>query len=701
MKSPCEQTRIVDLVIVTGIASVVSQLLIIREFLSRFQGNEFVIALILFCWLVLSGAGTWAARASGFRLLNPGILKLSVLSMLLAALSPLTLLGVRMLRDVVFLAGSDTGFYATFLFILATAAPYCILLGFLLPYSLFCARTLEPEFSGTKIYIADNIGDVSGGAIFSFALIFVATPLQSLLGVNLILLAAAFLLAPPKHRCSFKVLVPALISACVLAGAFLMEARSLNRPDGHLVHYEESRYGRIEIYKKHDQHTLFLDGRPIFSDENIIHAEEIIHYPLSQIKSVDNLLLISAEGGMMGEIKKYEPICVNYVEIDPAMTKALLSFEMIQKIKGLQFIHQDAGKYLSNAQTTYDAVIMDMPEPETFQTNRFYTDTFFNKVCRRLKSDGVFCFHVRSPGNYVSAIQQQKISVLYKTASLHFSEILMIPGSRLYFVCANKKLDAGIPGKLASLGIKTDYIQNYFAGEITPDRLEHLNAQVLDNAAANTDFHPRLVRILFSQWFAEFHTSPGLFFIVFFIAAAVYLIRCKSEERVLFTTGAMAMGCEVLVIFAFQVFFGYIYFEIGLIVTVFLAGLLPGAVIGERLKHRGRMLFVITDSVLIFSLIGFTAILYFAGSFVWESIFLMFGAVVSVACGLQFPVALHLGGHGNPAAVRAFSADLMGAAAGTLAASVVLMPYTGLLGTAAGLTMLKTASLVFVLFAYD
>jgi len=41
-------------VIATGISSVVTQLLIIREFLAQFQGNEFVIALILFNWLILS-----------------------------------------------------------------------------------------------------------------------------------------------------------------------------------------------------------------------------------------------------------------------------------------------------------------------------------------------------------------------------------------------------------------------------------------------------------------------------------------------------------------------------------------------------------------------------------------------------------------------------------------------------------------------
>ncbi len=42
------ETRIVAVVLTTGIASVVTQLVLIREFLSLFQGNEIVIALILF-----------------------------------------------------------------------------------------------------------------------------------------------------------------------------------------------------------------------------------------------------------------------------------------------------------------------------------------------------------------------------------------------------------------------------------------------------------------------------------------------------------------------------------------------------------------------------------------------------------------------------------------------------------------------------
>ncbi len=72
-----------------------------------------------------------------------------------------------------------------------------------------------------------------------------------------------------------------------------------------------------------------------------------------------------------------------------------------------------------------------------------------------------------------------------------------------------------------------------------------------------------------------------------------------EEEFVLFSTGAMTMGSEILVIFAFQIFFGYIYFWIGIIVTLFLAGLLPGAWIGDRLKYQGQIVLVLTDILLI------------------------------------------------------------------------------------------------------
>jgi spermidine synthase len=154
------------------------------------------------------------------------------------------------------------------------------------------------------------------------------------------------------------------------------------------------------------------------------------------------------------------------------------------------------------------------------------------------------------------------------------------------------------------------------------------------------------------------------------------------------------MGCEILVIFAFQIYFGYIYLQIGIIITVFLAGLLPGAWLGHRHTRPAKRILMLTDGILIGFLALFMLAIFSFADRLALSFYLLFGFAVSLACGFQFPVALYLKGSNNAAASRTFSADLMGAACGTLFTSVVLIPNLGILGAAAALIGLKLASLV-------
>ena len=78
------------------------------------------------------------------------------------------------------------------------------------------------------------------------------------------------------------------------------------------------------------------------------------------------------------------------------------------------------------------------------------------------------------------------------------------------------------------------------------------------------------------------------------------------------------------------------------------------------------------------------------------SFFLVYGFLVSVSCGCQFPAALFVGSGDNPSAARLFSADLIGAAFGILIASVVLIPYAGVAWTAVALVGLKITSLLMI-----
>ena len=165
------ERAITRVVIATGISSVATQLLIIREFLAQFQSNEFVIALILFNWLILGGIGTLLARWITRRFFKATVNRLGWLSFLLTGLPAVQILAIRQLRDIFFIHGSSVGFYPTLAYTFFTIAPYCLVLGFVLPFSLFVIRLENPDYPGTRIYITDNLGDVAGGALFSFALV--------------------------------------------------------------------------------------------------------------------------------------------------------------------------------------------------------------------------------------------------------------------------------------------------------------------------------------------------------------------------------------------------------------------------------------------------------------------------------------------------------------------------------------------------
>jgi len=697
---PKEDRKILFVVVATGISSVVTQLLLIREFLALFQGNEFVIALILFNWLLLGGTGTWLARQAGNRRL-PGTRQLGRLTVALAGLTPLLFFSVRGLRDLFFIHGTSVGFYQTWAYTFCTMAPYCLLVGFLLPYSLFVLRAGHPGYSSTFVYMTDNLGDVLGGALFSFALVYLVTPLQAVLIANLPLLALGWYLFPRDSRCKPSTLLVIFAVFILLMSGVVLERQTLTSSEAELVHYQESRFGRITVFKNQGQYTLFSNGAPILSTQNQSIAEETIHFPLSQLQKAENILLISAVSGMLAEVDKYRPAQVDYLELDPAMSKVQFSFDLLQKIPHLTLINQDGRLWLSRTNRSYDAIIVNLSEPETFQTNRFFTDRFFALAKSRLTPDGILSFSMAGFDNYIAEPQLQKLSILYNTVSGHFKHILLLPGQNTVFLCSDQTLATDIPARLRKKGIKADYINGYYEGDITDERIKQLNNILIKAMPTNQDETPRLMRIMFAQWFAKFTTSPAWFVTLLSIAIALYLSRLRREEFLLFTSGAIIMGCEILVIFAFQIFFGYIYLEIGLIITVFLAGLLPGAWLGNRLHKHGRRVLPVTDLALILLLIVFILVLQQGGYRLPIIFYLAFGFTVSLVCGCQFPMALSLLGDDNQAAARAFSADLVGAACGTLVTSVVLIPYLGLYQASLCLIGLKSLSLLLVVTSHE
>jgi len=682
-----------NVVIATGIGSVTTQLLTIREFLSLLNGNEFVIAVILFNWLFLGGIGSLLA---GLFNKNASVKKFYWLSVFLVILAPIQLIAIRKIHSLIFIHGSSIGFYPTLGYTLFCIAPYSLLLGFILPYSLIVIKNNINNYPGTRIYIFDNIGDICGGALFSFILVYFATPFQAVFIAQLPLLIALYQLYVSVHRVRSPAISGFAFVLLVLIFSLISENESLVPKHGKLVYYQETPYGRIQIINDQEQFTLFQNGRPTFSSQNFIAAEEVIHYPLVQIDSVRNILLISADKLMISEVKKYAPETIDYIEIDPAITDAKFRFGLLEKHPEMNIIHQDARQYLSRTNKRYDAIILNLAEPDTFQVNRFFTDRFFSIASQHLNKGGILSFSVKGYDNYISDNELQKISTIYQTIHQVFPYVLLIPGNQIFFLCSDKPLHTDIPDLLEKKKISTSYISGYYTGNITPERINSLNQNLIPAASLNTDFSPHLVRILLDEWFYIFSSSPVLFVLILGLFNIVYFCFISKEEFVLYTTGCFTMGAEILVIFAFQIFFGYIYLEIGLIITVFLAGMLPGAIYGEYQRNRGKQILILTDIALIVLMLVFICGITLFSNHLSEYAVLLFGFMVSLICGCQFPVALYLQGSGKPAAVKMFSADLIGAAYGTILTSIIIIPFAGILWSATLLIFIKTASLIII-----
>ena len=289
------------------------------------------------------------------------------------------------------------------------------------------------------------------------------------------------------------------------------------------------------------------------------------------------------------------------------------------------------------------------------------------------------------------------MSSVFNTVKKHFQNVILIPGEKIYFLASNGNLTTDIPLQLKNHSISTSYIDGFYYGNITQERVKFINDSIDRHESINTDFRPRVINIMFKEWFKKHGTSPHWFIAGLLAVLAVYLSLIKKEEFILFSTGFSAMGVEMLLLFSFQVIFGYVYLKIGAIITSLLLGLLPGAIIGNRWKKKGKPILMGAEAGMIFLLMIYLIWTIISQGIIREFVFLAYGFTFSLFCGIQFPVAAEIiGEHKSPASFL-FSADLIGAAFGTLVVGVLLIPFLGIQAAVIALILIKTTSSVFIL----
>jgi spermidine synthase len=313
---------------------------------------------------------------------------------------------------------------------------------------------------------------------------------------------------------------------------------------------------------------------------------------------------------------------------------------------------------------------------------------------KALKEKGVLSMGFDYSQNYIGEIRRKKLSAVFNTVREYFEHVLIIPGEKAYFICSDHELTRDIPARLKSKSIPTKYIDAFFYGNVSSEKIEAVNGSLYRNEPVNTDFKPRLMSIVFQEWFAKHGGFSKYFLLVLPAFMMACLVFMKKEQYVVFSTGVVSMGAEMLIIFSFQIIYGYVYQEIGAIVTAFLLGLLPGALMGNRKGGGERYRLVMTEGLLMLMLLIFFLWVQWHGKIVHRLFFLLYCFIFSFICGYQFPVAARIiGERKNPAAVL-FSSDLSGASMGTIITGTLLIPLFGMGSAVVFLIAVKLSSLM-------
>lgn len=686
-------------IIATGITSVAAQVAVLREFLTVFNGNEFTVSIILFSWLACGGAGTLLAAVTGPVFRGDKIKSLIRLSGAAGTLSVAQVLIIRKLFTLVYIPGLSHGFYSSFFFILAAIAPLAILIGFLLPFSFQVIRERNPGMEGPRIYLADAIGDAMGGLVFTFVLIRYFSPVQAVFAAACTLVAS--LILPALKSGYFKTcLGTALVFFLVGLACIRIEPLTLTVPGGQVVQSQETEYGRVMVARTGSEYTFYSDGIPLFSTSNAIMAEETAHYPLCQRSRINRVLSIATVSGLFPEIAKHAPQAIDYVELDPGVSDALTRFGFVRQVPGLTTINTDAIQFIHQTSHVYSAVLVSLPPPDTFQLNRFYTLEFFTSVKSILEHQGMVSLSLPPLPMFITDAQKQILSTLHATLKQVFQEVLFIPGEQTVIIASDMPLSLDIPGLLAEKGITTLFAGPGFRGTVSPMRLEDLAQAISAKGSINRDYSPTLVIDVFKHWFETFDTDMTWFIVTVAAVFTGYLLWAGPMERVLFTTGATLMGMESLVILVYQIAFGNLYTRIGLVVSVFLVGLIPGAWLGIRFLRRYPHLSmgpVLAAEGFICALTLLFPILLTLGS-PGEMVLLGYGLILSGVCAFQAAMVFNTYKDTSQSVIRVISSDLIGASIAPLLFTLVMVPFFGIVWTGGMICLLKTINLTIAVY---
>jgi spermidine synthase len=686
-----------------GFISILGQVVLLRELSVASYGVELVYTLALGIWLIATAGGTMFRRRTP---VLPSRSKIHVLFILFSITLPLD---VAFLRSVRILFAGYTGVFLPLhlqlVAIFASLLPIGLILGILFRWA--AGRFIAGGGSLAGAYAIESVGGLAGGLCSTVLLKFGFQNLVIALICSLAALGASLLDSDKRFSGKLPLAACTIFIALILlvwkAPAVDRLMTSWAHPD--LVATTDSPYSRITVTYLDGQTSVFENDALLFDTEST-RAEQLVHLAALQHPNPRSVLVLG--GGIEGTVREvllHDPRTVDYVELNPALLRIVpLNLpSTIQKSlqdKRVRIFVNDPRRFLEQA-SSYDLILVGMPEPTSGQANRFYTEEFFRQCRAKLNKNGIVAFSLESSENLWTQLLTRRMVSIYRAIVSVFPEVLFIPGTTNVVIASTNTLTRDpqiLAARLHARKIEASLVSDaYLRYVFTNDRFTEI-ARTLESETApiNTDIQPicyqYTVLIWLSKflpaskfWNFEFPEFRGAWSIAWLIALSLPALllskaRWPIRRAVLMGIGGLVgMSLETVLLLYFQIKSGILYQDIGILLTGFMAGLAIGAFAVEKMSARPTKFvgFALLGSFVVLSgLIGWSIKSGLgAGLSGCFGFLIMTGFLVS---GIFAYAALQEPDDQFTAITPLYVADLIGGCFGSLLTSLVLAPMAGL-----------------------
>lgn len=309
---------------------------------------------------------------------------------------------------------------STWVLVLATAA-IGVLVGAEVPLLMTLLQTGRAgDAADTGKVLANlNAADYAGALVGGLAWPFLLLPWAGLIRgtaltgmVNLVAaaVAALFLLRGHLRPAIRAAAMLALLLAAALLGGLLVRASDIETtsrqrlyPDP-VVYAQRSQYQEIVVTERGGDVRLYLDGDLQFSSRDEHRYTEALVYPVLARDPERVLILGGGDGLAAREVLRHPGVReIVQVELDPAVLDLANT-----RLRGLNqgaleddrvtVVVADAFRWLREASGgRFDAVIVDLPDPDTPTLGRLYSTEFYGLASTALHPGGLMVVQSGSP----------------------------------------------------------------------------------------------------------------------------------------------------------------------------------------------------------------------------------------------------------------------------------------------------------------